>query len=319
MEKDISGQDFQEVGNPRLRRNMGFKDLIEMYGEIYGFMSGHLYDSISLIRSIDPPQLRVISFTANLVSTGLRSIFAQLIREGVFNVVFTTCGTLDHDIARSSGGKYLKGSFMADDAELYEKGYHRLGNIFIPLTDYGPKVEEFVMKLAEEASRDKQDWPLYELLWKAGSMISDEDSILRAAWEKRIPIFVPGWPDGAFGTSIFMARQKGLKVNVNYFLDMQELASIFFREQSSFALIIGGGISKHHTIWWSQFMDGLDNVIYITTAVEYDGSLSGAHPREAITWGKVKARANKIVVYGDATVILPLIAYELLDNWSWNR
>ncbi|MEM4141489.1 MAG: deoxyhypusine synthase family protein, partial [Thermoplasmata archaeon] len=78
------------------------------------------------------------------------------------------------------------------------------------------------------------------------------------------------------------------------------------------ALMIGGGISKHHTIWWNQFKGGLDYAIYITTAVEYDGSLSGARTREAISWGKIKQKAKHITVEGDATVLLPIIVSMIL-------
>ena len=80
------------------------------------------------------------------------------------------------------------------------------------------------------------------------------------------------------------------------------------------ALMIGGGISKHHTIWWNQFKDGLDYAVYITTAPEWDGSLSGARMREAVSWGKVKGNAKYITVEGDATVLLPLIAAALLER-----
>jgi len=73
------------------------------------------------------------------------------------------------------------------------------------------------------------------------------------------------------------------------------------------AIIVGGGISKHHVIWWNQFRGGLDYCIYLTTAEEYDGSLSGARIREAVSWGKVKADAKKMTVEGDATITLPMI------------
>ena len=43
------------------------------------------------------------------------------------------------------------------------------------------------------------------------------------------------------------------------------------------------------------------------TAVEYDGSLSGAQVKEAISWGKVKAQARKATLYADATTVLPFI------------
>ena len=80
------------------------------------------------------------------------------------------------------------------------------------------------------------------------------------------------------------------------------------------ALIVGGGISKHHTIWWNQFKDGLDYVVYITTADEWDGSLSGARPREAVSWGKINEKAKRIMIEGDATVIMPIMTSSLITR-----
>jgi len=72
-------------------------------------------------------------------------------------------------------------------------------------------------------------------------------------------------------------------------------------------VVIGGGISKHHVIWWSQFKGGLDYVVYLTTATEWDGSLSGARPKEAISWGKVKPSAMSTFVVADATITIPIL------------
>ncbi len=298
--------------------DMSVWDLIEAYGDIHGFMAGHLYRAVKLLRKgLSESRLRILTFTGNLVSTGLRGIFADLIGSGLFNVIITTTGALDHDVARAMGGEYLKGYFEADDVELYEKGFHRLGNIYIPLESYGPKVEAFVRKLFDSIeSSGRKRWAIYEIARLAGSLVGDERSILKRAYESGAYVFVPGWPDGAFGTSLFMESQRrGSDVVIDYFLDMKKLSDIFFsstRDKAA-ALIIGGGISKHHAIWWSQFRDGLDYTVYVTTACEYDGSLSGAHPREAITWGKLKPQAERTVVYGDATIILPIIAVALQD------
>ncbi|HIP58056.1 MAG TPA: deoxyhypusine synthase, partial [Archaeoglobus profundus] len=35
---------------------------------------------------------------------------------------------------------------------------------------------------------------------------------------------------------------------------------------------------------------------------------------EAISWGKVKSSAKRVTVYGDATVLLPLIVASLFDR-----
>ncbi|MEM3267305.1 MAG: deoxyhypusine synthase family protein, partial [Conexivisphaerales archaeon] len=100
--------------------------------------------------------------------------------------------------------------------------------------------------------------------------------------------------------------------HVDILKDEQMVADAVFDSNKLGALMVGGGISKHHTIWWAQFKGGLDYAVYITTAVEYDGSLSGAWLREAISWGKVKPKAKHVTVYGDATAVLPFIVSSAL-------
>lgn len=53
--------------------------------------------------------------------------------------------------------------------------------------------------------------------------------------------------------------------------------------------------------------NGADYAVYINTAQEFDGSDSGAHPDEAVSWGKIKMNASPIKVCGDATILFPLI------------
>jgi deoxyhypusine synthase len=55
-------------------------------------------------------------------------------------------------------------------------------------------------------------------------------------------------------------------------------------------------------------------VVYISTADEWDGSLSGARPREAVSWGKINEKAKRIMVEGDASVILPIIVGALTSR-----
>jgi len=50
------------------------------------------------------------------------------------------------------------------------------------------------------------------------------------------------------------------------------------------------------------------------TAVEHDGSLSGARMREAVSWGKLKEKATYVTVEGDATVLLPLMTGSLFER-----
>jgi deoxyhypusine synthase len=295
-------QDYRVTGEESLC------DLIDDFEKAHGFMAGHVARASRIISEmvLDEKTFKILSFTGNLVATGLRGVIAQLLKEGFFNAVITTCGTVDHDIARGSGASYYKGDWGFDDAFLKAIEVHRLGNVLIPIENYGLAVEKFSRRMFEELVVQKKRWSGYELLWEAGRRIRDENSILKAAFERKIPIFLPGFYDGAFGSQvIFNSSTIGLEVDLAE--DEKKLAEIVFSSEKLGALIIGGGISKHHTIWWAQFKEGLDYAVYLTTAVEYDGSLSGAHPREAVSWGKIKPTSKTVVVYGDATVLLPLI------------
>lgn len=298
----------EEISDYKVSTNMSVCELLECYGKSHGFMAGHVYRASGLLAEMlkDHEAVRILSFTGNLVSTGLRGVLAQLIRNGWFHAVITTCGAVDHDIARGTAHWYYKGDWSYDDALLYSVGVHRLGNVLIPVENYGLAVERFTRSLLDELSRVKKKWSVSDILYEAGQRIRDENSILRAAFEKNIPVFVPGIYDGAFGSQVvFNHGQYGVELDL--IEDEKKIISLVVSAKRLGALIIGGGISKHHTIWWAQFREGLDYAVYITTAVEYDGSLSGAHPREAISWGKLKATGKSVIVYGDATVILPLV------------
>jgi deoxyhypusine synthase len=283
-------------------------DLIEMFRGAHGFMASHVARAVDVLVEMirDRESTRILSFTGNLVATGLRGVLAQLAKSKWFHAVITTCGAVDHDIARGTGHEYYRGEWGYDDALLRTLDIHRLGNVLIPVENYGLAVEKFARSLFEELVKVKKKWSVHEILWEAGRRISDEHSILRASYEAGIPVFVPGIYDGAFGSQVVF-NYSALSLELDLVGDEKKIIELVVSSKRLGALIIGGGISKHHTIWWAQLREGLDYAVYITTAVEYDGSLSGAQPREAISWGKLKPTSKHVVVYGDATVLLPII------------
>jgi deoxyhypusine synthase len=291
------------------------REVVELYRRIGGFQAFHVAEAYDVLKeAVEEADLRFFSFTGNLVATGLREVIAEAVKRGLFNVVVTTAGALDHDIAKAMGARYMPGSFDLDDVELARKGFHRLGNVVISKEEYGPFVERFVLRFCERLWG--RSVATYELAYELGREMP-EDSILGAAARAGVKIFVPGITDGAVGTALLtcndLARTKrgGSRVLVDVLKDEETLRELVYSSKKLAALIVGGGISKHHVIWWAQFRGGLDYVVYISTAVEYDGSLSGARPREAVSWGKVKPSAKSVYVYADATLVLPILLKSL--------
>ena len=309
----------QPVQDIQLKKQMTANQLIIQMKKSGGFTAKKVADAVDIIENMlkDKECIRFLSFPACIISTGTRGVIKDLVKQKLVDVVITTAGTLDHDLARVYKD-YLHGNFMADDRELFKKGVYRLGNIFIPTESYGTVLEEKMQPILKELGKQNKKWSTKDLIWEFGkSLKSDknaEDSIVYWAWKNQIPIYVPGITDGAFGSQLWMYYQEHRDFTIDLLKDEQELSDIVFDAKKAGGLLIGGGISKHHTIWWNQFSGGLDYAVYITTAPEYDGSLSGAQTREAISWGKIGENADNITVEGDATVLLPLMISALLER-----
>jgi deoxyhypusine synthase len=288
---------------------MKVKDLTAQMLASGGFTAKKLGVACGIMRKMfkEPKCTIFLSFPACIISTGTRGVIRRLVEDKLVDVIITTCGTLDHDLARV-WKKYYHGDFLMDDAELHRKGINRLGNILIPNESYGIVLEEKMQPILEELyAEGKRTMSSRQLAYEFGMRVNDKKSILYWAARNDIPIYVPGITDGAFGSQLWLFKQQKPNFNVDVLKDEQELSDIVFTSKKAGAIMIGGGISKHHVIWWNQFRDGLDYAVYLTTAEEYDGSLSGARLREAVSWGKVKENAQYITVEGDATITLPLI------------
>jgi deoxyhypusine synthase len=262
----------------------------------------------------DTKCVRFLSFPACINATGLRGVIRDLVKERFFDAVITTCGTLDHDLARA-WKDYYHGDFELDDRMLHKKGVNRLGNVLVPNDSYGivleKKLQPILQSMYDEGKRSQSTSEFVRYL---GEHVDDDNSIIHWAAKNKVPVFVPGITDGSVGSQVWTFRQTHRDFTVDVFKDEDELAGMVFGTKTTGALIIGGGISKHHTIWWNQFKDGLDYAVYLTTAMEHDGSLSGARVKEAISWGKVKEKARTVNIDGEATAILPLMVAALLDR-----
>jgi len=298
---------MKKVKDFEIRKSKDSDEILKQMEEIGGFQGNKVAEAVNVLERMikDEKSLNFLAFPACLVATGIRGVLKEMVKQNWFDLVITTCGTLDHDLARS-WGDYYAGSFELDDKEVKKRGYSRLGNVLVPDKVYAEQVEKNVQTFLTEIYKEKKELATYELIWEFGKRLNAQDSIIYWATRNKIPVIIPGITDGMIGYQLWMFSQdKDFKINV--LKDEQLLNDRVWEAEKTGAFIIGGGISKHHTIWWNQFKGGLDYVVYLTTAIELDGSLSGAAPREAVSWGKIKEKAEKVLLWGEATSILPLM------------
>ena len=291
-------------------------DLNSQFTKAGGFVATKVATATSIIQDMNRGECtRFISFPADIMATGTRGLIRQFVERGMIDAVVTTCGTLDHDIARVLAD-YYHGDFRMDDLRLREEGVNRLGNVLVPDESYGIPIENWIQPILSELYDKDKRWVPWKIWNELGLRLASEkkgsESVLATCAKQGIKVFVPGPTDGAVGSQLWMFWQTHKDFTLDVLAEEHELSDIVHEAKSTGAIMIGGGISKHHTIWWNQFRNGLDYAVQVTTAPEWDGSLSGARIREAVSWGKVCPKARRVTVEGDATVLLPLIIGPLL-------
>jgi deoxyhypusine synthase len=301
-----------KIKDIELKEENPAKELVRCFAST-GFQASSLADAVELIAEMKRAKATIFfSFTANMVASGLRGVFAELCRKKFVDAVVTTAGSIDHDVIKSFL-PYEVGAFDVDDVALHRKGINRIGNIFVPTAHFEFFEEKMRKWLKELYGKEKMVSPM-ELCDFIGSKLNEKNSFLYWCHKNKIPVFCPGIVDGAIGLQAHFFKQDHPNFGIDVTKDMRNIATLVLGAKKTAAIILGGGISKHYTIGSNLLRGGLDYAIYVSTAAEWDGSLSGARTREAKSWGKIKEKAREVNVFGDATILFPLIVAALKEE-----
>ena len=313
---------MKKVHQIRLRPGMSVGELAEemrLTGVMQGARVGRAADIVAEMFS-DPSYTVFITLSGPLVPGGMRVILRDLIRDGYVDAVMTNGANMVHDIVEAMGRTHYIGTTNVDDEKLYEEGYNRAYDIFIE-NDTFVDIESYVGKLIDDIPEEKRDGiAIHEFLHEIGARITDEESVLKAAADKNIPIFSPGFLDCMLGIPLWLySKQK--KLVFNPLKDFDLLGDMVFDAEKSGAIILGGGTPKHHTQYMHTLRDGLDAAIQLSSARVDDGSLSGAPLRESITWGKLRKgqlAEKTATIFGEVTSLFPLIIAAALEKVEKN-
>ena len=294
-------------------KNMQVSDFVSELGQV-GFQSVELAKASDVIVKMKKDNAKVfLTFTSNMVTSGLRGFFAQLVNLGIPNFLVTTAGAIEEDIMKALGEAFEIGSFNSDDVELHEKGVNRVGNLMIKNESYA-KFEDWITKILEECYVKKKRWAVSELLKEIGLKLDDEDSILYQAAKKDVPIFCPAITDAGIGFHLYLFQQKHKDFIVDVVGDFGNILLSTSFDDKKGVISLGGSISKHHAILATLLNGGAEYAVYMTTAQKSSGSMSGATTQEAKSWGKVKDESDIATVIGDVTINFPLVMVSALEK-----
>jgi len=300
----IKGYDFNS--------GIDYEKLIKSFSEM-GFQASNLGKAIEIINKMIKEKAFVyLGYTSNMVSSGNREIIRYLVEKKKISVLVTTAGGIEEDIIKCLGD-FVLGDFNLEGKKLRGQGINRIGNILASNNLY-VEFEKFFQPILEELYNEQKKtgklWNPSDIAWKLGEKINDKRSICYWAFKNKIRIYCPALTDGAIGDNIYFFKFKHNDFIVDVAEDAKRLNDSTIGLKKSGVIILGSGVVKHHIMNANMLRNGADYSVYINTAEEYDGSDSGAKPDEAVSWGKIKGNGESVKVYGDATIIFPLIVAE---------
>ncbi len=295
------------------KKGMSIKDLIKGYRNI-GFQSIELHKAKEVIMKIKKNNAKTfLTFTSNMVTSGLRGFFAQLIKLKMAHIIVTTVGAIEEDIMKAIGEKFPIGNFNADDVELHEQGINRVGNLYITSESY-MNFEDFMLPTLDKLYQKQKRWTVSDMLKEIGLTLEDESSILYQAAHNNVPIFCPAITDGSFGFHLYLFQQKHKDFVIDVVKDFGNILFSTSHDEKKAVICLGGGSSKHHAILSTLLNGGAEYALFMTTAQKTSGSVGGATTSEAKSWGKVKDEADVSTVIGDVTIMFPIVMIAALEE-----
>ena len=270
-----------------------------------------------------------LGYTSNLVSAGVREHIRYLAEHGLVDVLVTTAGGIEEDLIKCMAPTYV-GDFQLRGEDLRRRGLNRVGNMLVPNSNYC-KFEDWVMPVIdamnEEQNAKNVSWTPSKVIQRLGKEAENlpgaDGSICVWAARNNIPIYCPALTDGSLGDMLYFHTYKSehpLRIDIVEDIRCMNDEALKAAPRKTGVIILGGGVPKHHICNANLMKNGADFAVYLNTAQEFDGSDSGARPDEAVSWGKIRPDATPVKVYGDASILFPLlISQTFLKEISRNR
>ncbi|MFA5259310.1 MAG: deoxyhypusine synthase [Candidatus Pacearchaeota archaeon] len=297
----IKGYDFDS--------GVDYEKLLDSF-ESTGFQATHFAQAVKIIKNMIKNNATIyLGYTSNLVTSGLRDVFRYLAKHNKVKVIVTTAGGIEEDFIKCLGD-FKVGKFSASGELLNKKGVNRAGNIYIPNNRYC-EFEDFMTpileKIYEEQKKTGNIITVSEFIKIIGKEINDERSIYYWCYKNDIKVYCPAIIDGSIGDMIHFFIYKHPDFKLDIAGDVHDMNEFTIVQKKTGIIILGGGVIKHHINNANMMRNGTDYAVYINTMQEWDGSDAGARPDEAVSWGKIKPDSESIKVFGDATILFPLI------------
>ena len=336
-----------------LGKTNGFAELLRAM-EKTSFAGRQLGKSLDIFLEMthDPDCLVVMTLSGAMTVAKMGTVICEMIDRGLVDAIVSTGALIAHGLTESIGLSHYEYDPSKNDHTLYEQGYNRVYDTLEMEANLND-VERLVRLVLEESTPPEGGWCSSRICRELGKKldeIGEGRGILRSAFQKDVPVFIPAFTDSEVGLDVStwamqkaLADQDSSKLNhedafqavppYNPFYDLQEYACLAGKAKRLGIFTIGGGVPRNWAQQVAPYVDITNDrigtsfpaprfryAIRICPEPVHWGGLSGCTYSEGVSWGKfipLNEGGRYAEVHCDATAVWPLLmraVFEELDR-----
>ena len=277
------------------------------------------------------------TFAGAMTVAKMGLLICEMIDTGMINAVVSTGALMTHGLVEGTGMSHFKYNPSMDDKTLFKYGYNRVYDT-LELEKNLDDLELIVFEVFRKMNRDKI-YAGHEILEKVGAFLNEtigkERAILKSAYRKEVPVYIPAFSDSEFALDIgvFNRRQKLRNkppLRINEMLDLEHFTNLIKKQKRIGIFTIGGGVPRNWAQQVAPYLDLIDKRVGVGGKwIRYQygvricpepvhwGGLSGCTYSEGVSWGKVvpPEEGGKFAeVLSDATIAWPIILKAVIER-----
>lgn len=339
-----------------LSRVTSFADLLRAMAKtaFSGRQLGEAFDiALEMFRASECRVVLTLSGAMTVAKQG--RLVCEMIDRGLVQAVVSTGALMAHGLTESIGLAHYRYDPSASDTELFELGYNRIYDT-LEMESNLNHVERLMRSVLEHSRPDDGVWSSARLCRALGAELDRLDEgpgILRSAYRRDVPVFVPAMTDSEIGLDVAtwamglaLAGEKSNRETLgpnevfqgvppfNPFYDLQQYSRLIGEADELGIFTIGGGVPRNWAQQVAPYYDITNHrlgvslraprfryAVRICPEPVHWGGLSGCTYSEGVSWGKFVSSAEGgrfAEVHADATAVWPLLMKAIFEEMDRN-